>query len=173
MAKRDKYGNYVDFDDSFVCDITTKGLAGHYAETIVQLMSYALREFYEHNLGTLFPIISTFRTVYVQCYTLACVIEDICPGLDSLDKAIKSMFGGDSDEAFIADRFDVLYGMLDPILSEDGDIQTQKFLSLKPELVLDDKLKGLLGLAEGRLGWIERTGTERSAWVAKIKAENS
>lgn len=42
---------------------------------------------------------------------------------------------------------------------------------MKLELVLDDKLKCLLGLAEGQLGWIERVGTERSAWLAKINID--
>lgn len=172
MAKRDKYGNHVDFDDNLLCDVTTKGLVGHYAETIVQLMSYALREFYDDKLDSLVSAISTFRTVYVQTYTLSCVIEDICPGLDSLDRAMECIFGEESDEACIVDKFDDLYYMLDPILSENGDIQTQKLLGLKPDLVLDDRLKGLLGLAEGQIGWVERIGTEKSAWAAKARVEN-
>ncbi|MBD5585755.1 MAG: hypothetical protein HDQ88_11790 [Clostridia bacterium] len=115
--------------------------------------------------------VSTFRTVYVQAYTLSCVIEDICPGLDGMECAINGIFGKDSDEAHIVDGFQRVYETLDSVVSDEGNVDVQKFLGSKSDLALGDRMKALLGLVDGKLGWVERIGIEKSAWVAKAKAE--
>ena len=170
MKARDKYGNLVDFDDGILCDVTTKGLVGHYAETVVQSMAYCLRTFLAEEPFESGQAIGMLRTVYVQCFTLCCVMEDICPIERDVNAIFDAIFGSDSDERHIIDTFQSSYSRVEEA-SQDPNMCSRALDALRSEFLSDERLKGLLGLLVGTLGWIERVGTERSAWLAKLEAD--
>lgn len=158
MSKRDKDGNLIDFDADILGDISVQSLVGRYSEMIVQAFVLCLHEYYDtkNTERTVNYIRGMIKTTYIQCFTLMCVLEDMCVGLAGIDDIFNHIFGKDSDARYISDAYYNI-NLTESSLDEDDLNQGCQ----------DERLKTLIGLGDSSLSWTERVGTEKAAWVAK------
>ena len=110
MEKTDKYGNNINFPDSVMSDMTTKGLLGKWTEMVISDVQVAVFKYYAEtqniDAGDLNFVRSLFISTNDRIRAITPVLEDLCNrNLYGIVDITIAVFGVDSDEVFVLREF--------------------------------------------------------------------
>lgn len=118
IGKTDKYGNYVDFPDTVLSDMTKKGLLGKWTSLLVNQVLCALRYYYFRtgnvDRDDLAAAKMWFGSTKDELDFVVPVLLDMCNReIRNFEDMCAAVYGDTSAEAYMVKRFYQLLGCID------------------------------------------------------------